>query len=173
MSAQIGRTDFGGVPVRPKSPPPWPPPPLQPPSWGSGSWPAFVTPPWSHNPWTWPAWWRRAPLSWQTNEGLGACDPWSGWVNVAGCRIPMQPRNQLAQCQGLCPQGWVSGVPHWKGSCSLWGCPWLCRGCQAGWPYDTNYRHVGPAAYPNANRWECNRVKFLGAGAVAPYQIVG
>lgn len=138
---------------------PWPPP---------GGWPPFITPPWSHSPWTWPRWAWTSPLPWQTNEGLGACDPWAGWIRLGNQMLPMGNFFNLAQfarCQAGCPQGGIPGVPGWKGTCSRFGCPWICRGCQAGWPFDADLRHIGPAAYPNPNRWDCNQVRFLGRAA--------
>lgn len=148
------------IPVMPSRPPwwagPWPP---------AGAWPPFITPPWSHSPWTWPRWAWTAPLPWQTNEGIGACDPWGGWIRLGNQRLPMGNFFNLAQfarCQAGCPQAGVAGP--WRG-CTLRGCPWTCRGCQAGWPWDGDMRHIGPAAYPNSNRWECNAVRWLGSQA--------
>lgn len=66
--------------------------------------------------------------------------------------------SQLAECQGSCPYAGSGNPPR----CRLAGCPWICRGCQAGWAYDSQGRHIGPAKYPSSNRWDCNRVKWLG-----------
>jgi hypothetical protein len=42
-------------------------------------------------------------------------------------------------------------------------CPRRCVGCQRGWPYDADSRHIAPGKFPQvAERWECNRVKWLG-----------
>lgn len=115
----------------------WPPPP---PWWWT--WPSYVTPPWSNRPgWgtPWAPWCGPGPLPWVTTEWLGAMDPWAGWMSIGGWPWPMD--------------GVQSGPP--------------CRGCQAGWPFDSSGRHVGPAAYPNSNRWDCNRARFLGTWAQA------
>lgn len=167
------------VPVIPGAPPPspapWPRPPWWTgpwppiPPWG-GAWPPYVTPPWSWSPWVWPR--SCGPQPWQTNEGTGACDPWSGWVAIGGRSYPLNQQanlGQLARCQGMCPQGWVSGSPGFRGTCGLFTCPWLCRGCQAGWPYDANWRHIGPVKYPASNRWDCNRIRWLGTAAYVDY----
>lgn len=140
-------------------PPPW--------QWG---WPTFVSPPWSNRPgwgssWCGPPW---APAPWQSTEWLGTMDPWLGWTEVGGWRWPLDGvwnLQQLARCQGLCPQGNIPGSPCFRGTCTRRGCPWLCRGCQAGWPFDAAGRHIGPAKFPNSNRWDCNRVRWLGLAA--------
>ena len=67
----------------------------------------------------------------------------------------------LGVCQASCP--WRGGNPQ---QCAMGAkCPRRCVGCQRGWPYQTEAgvpRHVGPVKYPHSNRWECNRVKYLG-----------
>jgi hypothetical protein len=48
-------------------------------------------------------------------------------------------------------------------------CPRRCVGCQRGWPYDAASRHIGPPRFPGIDeRWECNRVKWLGLRGRAP-----
>lgn len=121
-------------------PPPVPPPWL----WG---WPTFVSPPWGNrpgwgSPWCGPPW---APAPWQSTEWLGAQDPWLGWTEVGGWRWPLD------------------GV--WPGASSPCARSWPCRGCQAGWPFDAAGRHIGPAKFPNSNRFDCNRVRWLGLAA--------
>lgn len=116
---------------------------------------------------------------WQTTE-----DDWRVWrwpwdprdsalplPPRAGTPVPIAVENltALAVCQASCP--WRGGLPAagitpqcTQGKC----CPRLCRGCQAGWPYDTQGRHIGPVKYPHSNRWECNRVKWLGLAGMIP-----
>lgn len=133
--------------------------------WG---WPTFVSPPWGNRPgWGMP-WCGPGPAPWQTTEWIAAQDPWLGWTQAGGWRWPLDGAWQLARCAGGCPQGMNPGVCWWKGSCCLPGCPWLCRGCQAGWPFDGAGKHIGPAKYPAANRWDCNRVRWLGTAARSP-----
>jgi hypothetical protein len=105
------------------------------------------------NPWEWCGDWIRPP---------GSADPWGGWVGFGSAGVNWG-NTQLARCSGGCPQGRIPGK-----MCSRWGCPWLCRGCQAGWPYDDNLRHIGPVKYPHNNRWDCNRVKWLGVDGAPP-----
>lgn len=182
---QWGRTSFGAAPPvgHPPSPPPWPRPP-----WWTSPWPAQPpNPPWAAPPWvsgfsrcgpsdwrtTEEAWWwwglpsqwwrfRRNPWEW-CGAGLkpGVPDPWLGRVSMGA-----------VQCQAGCPAGAIPGVWGWKGNCRLPGCPLVCRGCQAGWAYDANLRHIGPIPLPAANRFDCNRVKWLGQAAV-PAQSAG
>ena len=75
----------------------------------------------------------------------------------------------LAVCQASCP--WRGGLPATGilPQCQQAGCcPRLCRGCEAGWAYDETGRHIGPVKYPHSNRWECNRVKWLGMRGMEP-----
>ena len=123
--------------------------------WCSPVPPAWVT---TENMWVW---WGMRPWAWLQWQGSQPCppefpDPWKGWVSWGGL-------TQLGKCSGGCPQGCIPGVAGWKGTCRLQGCPWLCRGCQAGWAYDQNFKHIGPVKYPHSNRFDCNRVKWLGA----------
>lgn len=112
-------------------------------SWWWWGWPLRARQQWAANPWAW------------CGAGLrpGPPDPWWGRVSLGA-----------VQCQAGCPAGAVAGP--W-GRCRLPGCPWMCRGCQAGWPFDANLRHIGPVPLPAANRWDCNRVKWLGAGGAS------
>lgn len=127
-----------------------PRPPMMPPWWGAGpglvgNWPNAVTPPWSWNwaQWYWPPW---APRQWRTTE-----DDWRWWP-LWNMRAGIPNQTALAQW----PMG--STVPPAFSP----GQPILCRGCQAGWPFDENGRHIGPAPFPNSNRWDCQRVRWWG-----------
>jgi hypothetical protein len=120
-----------------------------------------------------PVWCGPGPTPWQTTEG--ECDPWAGSINFGNWQLPLGNffnLSQMARCGNAgCPQGGVPGgwwAGGWKGTCGFGrGCPWVCRGCQAGWPFDADLRHIGPAKYPNSNRWDCNRVRWLGQAAQA------
>jgi hypothetical protein len=130
--------------------------------------------------WGWPWQWQRFVGAWSARDPWAWCgdhirppswpdpwpmpDPWRGWVMFGGA-MPDFGLAQIARCAGGCPQ---RSIPGFSGGCSMRGCPWLCRGCQAGWPYDGNLRHIGPAKYPAANRWDCNRVKWLGVQGAPP-----
>jgi hypothetical protein len=70
----------------------------------------------------------------------------------------------LGVCQASCP--WRGGPPQ---LCQMLECcPRRCVGCERGWPYDGEYRHIGPVKAPHSNRWECNRVKWLGVRGSQP-----
>jgi hypothetical protein len=43
-----------------------------------------------------------------------------------------------------------------------------CVGCQRGWSYDEQYRHIGPVKAPHSNRWACSRVQWLGVNGSLP-----
>jgi hypothetical protein len=47
-------------------------------------------------------------------------------------------------------------------------CPERCVGCERGWSYDADLRHIGPIKAPHSNRWACNRVAWLGRRGALP-----
>lgn len=67
----------------------------------------------------------------------------------------------LARCQASCP--WRGGI-----HCKLEGCPRRCEGCSRAWPFDENFRHIGPVKWPHSNRFDCNRVRWLGGAGITP-----
>ena len=85
---------------------------------------------------------------------------------AAGAAVPVAANNltALAVCQASCP--WRGGPPQ---RCAMGVCcPRLCRGCEAGWPYDAQGLHIGPVKLPHSNRWACHRVQWLGMRALQP-----
>ena len=112
---------------------------------------------WWGKTWGWP---------WDPRRSANPLPP-----RAVGVAAPVAVENltALAICQASCP--WRGGLPA-RGihpQCQQSGCcPRLCRGCEAGWPYDETGRHIGPVKWPHSNRWACNRVKFLGLRGMQP-----
>ena len=100
-------------------------------------------------------------LDWRTTE-----DDWAARQAVL---VGAADLTALAVCQASCP--WRGGPPQ---ACAMKQCcPRLCRGCEAGWGYDADGRHIGPIKAPHYNRWECNRVKWLGLRGMQPCDPTG
>jgi hypothetical protein len=77
---------------------------------------------------------------------------------------PTEDLTAFGVCQASCP--WRGGPPQ---QCAMGPCcPRRCWGCEREWPYDAAGRHIGPQKFPALNRWECNRVKWLGLRGEQP-----